>query len=288
MLVAPPSARLADKLRLYDAHWSGEDKVMATFSVAPETMRREGLLSTSTLLVARDDVFAGEAFQAYTAVRSPSGRAAALAERAKLGAKAAIGFRDLLAARTAIEDQPGVDLSGWTTRPNASQIRVFEMIHTVEQSPDPGNRVSLTGELDGHGRRIPLLTWRWSQEDRQRITRSRDLHAKAFAKAGLGQVIQGDWDSGQPRMVGGSHHHLGGTRMSTDPATGVVDVNSKVHGMANLFAAGSSVFPSGGSVHPTLTIVALSLRLAEHLRETLLQLPTPVDSTLPAGLNLLN
>jgi choline dehydrogenase-like flavoprotein len=288
MLVAPPNTGLADKLRLYDAWWAGDDKVMGKLSVAPEAMRREGLLSTSTLLVARDDVFAGPAFQAYTAVRSPSGRAAALAERAKLGAKAALGIRDLLAARAVIDGQPGPDLSGWASRANASAIRVFEIIHVSEQSPEPDNRIMLTGELDGHGRRIPILNWQWSQEDRRRVTRSRDLHAEAFAKAGLGEVIQGDWDSGQPRMVGGCHHHLGGTRMSSDPATGVVDVNSKVHGMTNLFAAGSSVFPSGGSVSPTLTVVALSVRLAEHLRDTLRQVPAPVDSTLPAGLNLLN
>jgi choline dehydrogenase-like flavoprotein len=69
-------------------------------------------------------------------------------------------------------------------------------------------------------------------------------------------------------MVGGNHHHMGGTRISTDPSRGVVDADLKVHGTRNLFVTGSSVFPSGGSVNPTLTIVALSLRLAAHLRAT--------------------
>jgi choline dehydrogenase-like flavoprotein len=55
--------------------------------------------------------------------------------------------------------------------------------------------------------------------------------------------------------------------MSDDPRTGVVDRDCRVHDMANLFIAGSSVFPTGGSANPTLTIVALALRMADHLRE---------------------
>jgi len=61
---------------------------------------------------------------------------------------------------------------------------------------------------------------------------------------------------------------MGGTRMSADPATGVVDADCRVHGYDNLYVAGSSVFPTGGWANPTLTIIALSLRLAEHLDST--------------------
>ena len=62
-------------------------------------------------------------------------------------------------------------------------------------------------------------------------------------------------------------HHMGTTRISDDPVQGVVDANCRVHGVSNLFVAGSSVFPTGGTAPPTLTIVALALRLADHLRE---------------------
>jgi choline dehydrogenase-like flavoprotein len=67
-------------------------------------------------------------------------------------------------------------------------------------------------------------------------------------------------------MYGGSHH-MGTTRMSDDPMQGVVDRNCKVHGIDNLFVAGSSVFPTGGFVNPTLTLTALAHRLGDHLRE---------------------
>ena len=61
------------------------------------------------------------------------------------------------------------------------------------------------------------------------------------------------------------NHHMGGTRMSADPSTGVVDADCKVHGMDNLFVAGSSVFATGGQCTPTTTITALALRLGDHL-----------------------
>jgi choline dehydrogenase-like flavoprotein len=61
-------------------------------------------------------------------------------------------------------------------------------------------------------------------------------------------------------------HHMGTTRMADDPAAGVVDADCRVHGVSNLFVAGSSVFTTGGIGAPTLTIVALALRLANHLR----------------------
>jgi len=58
---------------------------------------------------------------------------------------------------------------------------------------------------------------------------------------------------------------MGTTRAHFSPKHGVVDANLKVHGVANLYIAGSSVFPTGGASNPTFTLVALTLRLAQHL-----------------------
>jgi choline dehydrogenase-like flavoprotein len=68
--------------------------------------------------------------------------------------------------------------------------------------------------------------------------------------------------------VGG--HHIGATRMSFSPRSGVVDANCAVHGIPNLFVASASVFPTSSHANPTLTIVALSLRLAAHLKDRLM------------------
>ena len=69
-----------------------------------------------------------------------------------------------------------------------------------------------------------------------------------------------------PQPLSGGSHHMGTTRMNDDPLRGVVDRNCKVHSVDNLYVAGSSVFPTSGVSNPTLSIVALTLRLADHLK----------------------
>ncbi len=71
-----------------------------------------------------------------------------------------------------------------------------------------------------------------------------------------------------PGVLGGNHH-MGSTRMSRDPSTGVVDPDCRIHGLDNFFIAGSSVFPTSGFANPTYTIVALALRLSDHIRKRL-------------------
>ena len=80
------------------------------------------------------------------------------------------------------------------------------------------------------------------------------------------------WDS-----VVGSYHHMGTTRMSTNPSQGVVNENCQVHGISNLYVAGSSVFPTSGLSNPTLTLIALAIRLADHLKETMASEPTNLE-----------
>jgi choline dehydrogenase-like flavoprotein len=91
--------------------------------------------------------------------------------------------------------------------------------------------------------------------------------AREVGKSGIGRLkldvgIRPDWPGG--------NHHMGTTRMHPDPRYGVVDADCRVHGLSNLYVAGSSVFPTSGGVNPTLTIVALAERLADHLKAQLL------------------
>jgi choline dehydrogenase-like flavoprotein len=89
-----------------------------------------------------------------------------------------------------------------------------------------------------------------------------------LGRAGLGrlQIKIDDSDTTWPEDLVGASHHMGTTRMSENPKQGVVDKNCQVHGISNLFIAGSSVFPTAGSGTPTLMIVALALRLADHIK----------------------
>lgn len=105
------------------------------------------------------------------------------------------------------------------------------------------------------------LHWRWREPEQRGLERLRERIVTAFQAAGLGRVTL---DAGR-RPDPNAHHHAGTTRMHADPRQDVVDPESKVHGTENLFVAGASVFPSAGFANPTLTIVALALRLADRL-----------------------
>lgn len=136
-----------------------------------------------------------------------------------------------------------------------------------EQVPNEESRVTLSGSTDRYGLPLADLRWEVSEEDRRSARRSAELIGAAFEDAGLGR-FETVWSDDRAPQFEGGWHHIGTTRMSTDPEAGVVDANSRVHGLGNLFVAGSSVFPSGGFANPTLSVVALSLRLGRHLAGT--------------------
>ena len=144
---------------------------------------------------------------------------------------------------------------------------VYSIINITEQTPNPDSRVTLSDELDGLGQRRLHLDWRLKDIDLRSMARGQTLLGAELARYGMGRVMNDVnlWD-GWPNDYIGDWHHMGTTRMSVDPADGVVDLNCRVHGIDNLYVAGSSVFPTGGYSNPTLTIVALALRLADHFK----------------------
>ncbi len=131
----------------------------------------------------------------------------------------------------------------------------------LEQVPEETNRVVLSGRRDALGRPVASLDWRWSDEDEGRRLRTVEAVARELERAGAGRVERVPDGGLDPR----AHHHMGTTRMSSGPADGVVDGDLRVHGAENLYVVGPSVFPTGGCANPTLTAVALALRLADHL-----------------------
>ena len=120
---------------------------------------------------------------------------------------------------------------------------------------------------DALGMPVPRLEWQLTELDRHTIKVAANHLVEAFSAAGIARLqIPIDLDANEwPSNIGCSWHHCGTTRMHADPKRGVVDANCKVHGMQNFYIAGSSVFPTNGQGNPTLNIVTLSLRLADHL-----------------------
>ncbi|MEA3641979.1 MAG: GMC family oxidoreductase [Lamprobacter sp.] len=135
-----------------------------------------------------------------------------------------------------------------------------------EQTPNPNSRVTLSDETDALGLRRTRLDWRLTEQDRRSLLANIHALGRELGATGIGRMRPRLPDDGQwePRVSGGSHH-MGTTRMSDDPKQGVVDRDCRVHGIDNLYIAGSSIFPTCGSANPTLNILALSYRLADHL-----------------------
>ncbi len=148
----------------------------------------------------------------------------------------------------------------------------IELLGFFEQAPNPDSRVTLGDRIDALGQREVRLDWRLTELDRHTYEVAAMRFAAELARLGLGRVQLDPWlrPGGNPyEGMGGAAHHMGTTRMSDDPAAGVVDADCRVHGINNLYVAGSSVFPTGGWAFPTFTIVALALRLADRLQQRL-------------------
>ncbi len=141
----------------------------------------------------------------------------------------------------------------------------------AEQVPNPDSRVTLAAERDALGLPRARLDWRLTEFDKRSIRRTCQLIGEELARLGLARMRLDRWlveDDATWLDLTGRNHHLGTTRMHDDAKQGVVDRDGKLHGVANFYVAGSSVFPTSGYANPTLTVVALALRLADHLKRT--------------------
>lgn len=137
----------------------------------------------------------------------------------------------------------------------------------AEQMPDTTNRVTLIPEKDALGLNRIALNWEPSKANVEALRRLAQLFGAECAKSGIGRFeLEKNFD--QPYgNLSTAWHHMGTTRINESPTKGVVDRDLKVHGLSNLYIAGSSVFPTGGRSNPTLTLVALSVRLADQLKK---------------------
>lgn len=138
-----------------------------------------------------------------------------------------------------------------------------------EPTPNPDSRVTLSDQRDALGMRRLELDWRIRDRDLESVEKTVGHLVRWLGRAGLGRVQFSRPISPETteRFTGGMHH-MGTARMSSDPADGVVDRSCRVHGTENLYVASSAVFSASGYSNPTLSIVALALRLADHLKES--------------------
>ncbi len=224
----------------------------AGLRLSPEIQRQEGLLNSAVWLgetLAPDDP--------WEALRRFAGRNPDLPrDTVNLIKNAPLLFRglnDYFGARNGF--------------PRKLQELTLECI--CEQMPDPDSRVTLSEQRDHLGMRLPRVDWHSHPDESRTMWRTAEFVSDEFARLGLPTPRLAEWVRDRapiPSSFVDVAHPTGTTRMSTTPTKGVVDRNCEVHGVAGVYVAGSSVFPTAGHCNPTQMIVAMAIRLADHIK----------------------
>ena len=152
---------------------------------------------------------------------------------------------------------------------DAKKIEAYMMYMMIEQTPSWDNKISLSDQLDTNGVPKIKIDWALKQSDVDNIWQVLEILARDFGQRSLGRLktLKERSERIFTEHLGFASHHMGTTRMANKAENGVVDANLRVFGSENLFVTGSSPFVTGGHVPPTLTLVALTIRLAKHLTE---------------------
>ena len=151
---------------------------------------------------------------------------------------------------------------------DASNAKTYSLGCGMELLPDPERRLTLTGEKDALGLPRLKLSMRMAEADFTLYHDTLKELGRQLLSSGTGMLKINRRESWSENMDWGNHH-LGTTRMHDDPKQGVVDADARVHGVGNLYVAGSSVFPTYSASNPTLNLIALTLRLANHLKKVM-------------------
>jgi choline dehydrogenase-like flavoprotein len=150
------------------------------------------------------------------------------------------------------------------------QKPVIRAVIDLEQVPRPESRVYLSNDIDRLGMRKAVVDWKIGELERRTAKLFADFLDDELRANDLGRLKKEEWLTGsgtiQNDELNGNLHFIGATRMAANPESGVVDVNCRVFGIDNLYVAGTSVFPTGGHANPMITIVALAIRLSDHLK----------------------
>ena len=160
-----------------------------------------------------------------------------------------------------------------------NKARRYAFFYHAEQAPNPASTVSLTEARDALGMPRLKIDLRYSELDANSVVAGHHIIDRDLRAAGIGRLDYHFPEEERAARVRDQmtdgYHQIGTIRMAADPAHGVVDADCRVHGTANLFVAGSAVFPTSGQANPTLLITAFSARLASHVARLVRELPEP-------------
>jgi choline dehydrogenase-like flavoprotein len=243
-----------------------DGKFQLGIGLSPETQRRERMLNHYVTFEELTSGYAEASYQSVVQGMKVMLRRGHAGSRLDLLRRRAAEIPEMIYLLSPKELMPHAAYRAYVAMRDALPRRrgpkTFVAVYFCEQPPMPTSRVALADRTDRFG--LPLLKLHWDLDEAffASVLRMQELLAAAVERSGLGRLEPG---TGVPAFTDASHH-MGTTRMSASPQEGVVDTDCRVHGVRNLHVAGSSVFPSAGHANPTLTIVALALRLADAIR----------------------
>lgn len=278
-VLIPKKRNLFDIATAYDLRWRDDTLGMGRLDVQEDVQRKYQLLNTTLLLVPRPKGYNSVSIQALKTLFSFKNKPLKAGEVFTYIEKMIKGLNEIIALTLdkylLKQNKYSISLGGWSHLQNNSQrFESFEVCAVIEQAPNPKICLELSSEIDSLGmKKLKPIQWDWSELEIKTIKKVEELFTKEIADAGLGKFcssleINSEGQLKLPQSYGG-YHHMGTTRMHPDSEQGVVDENCKVHGISNLYIAGSSVFPTGSFANPTLTIMALAIRLADHLKHSI-------------------
>jgi choline dehydrogenase-like flavoprotein len=264
-----PSPGLLSDPESWDIHLADGLPIQRKFRFQPDVCRRERLPNSIYFL--RPAAWTAELEAARASLRSYRGveslrEIRMAARRARLPDQPIGRLTDLVLGLDAALASARRGRSNRSPRPSEKAMEPLTIEVMAEQVPDPDSRVTLHRERDRFGVPKAAVNWQLNTTDLHGAFRGQQLFAEYLVRQGLGRVHSLLTRGRLPYRLHNADHQMGTTRMDPDPRRGVVDVNGAVHDVHNLYVAGPSVFPTGGDANPTLTIVAMSLRLVQHLR----------------------
>lgn len=271
--IVPKHTQIFNSAKLYDLHWANNLLVMGKLSLSETMMHRHHLVNSGLILVPRPKAFNSpgvEALKNLKALPRMKFNEAVSCFGKTLRGAGDIGNYIFQKAFNSSAFAYSVSLGGWSSHKyNDRRFGMFEICASSEQVPNPNIRVTLSEERDRLGmRKTQPVSWKWNPIEIKSFVGLQKLLAEEVSQAGLGYFQPWiDFEAENIPTSTSQHHHLGTTRMHLDPKQGVVDQNCRVHGISNLFVAGSSVFPTGGYANPTLTIIALAIRLGDRVKQ---------------------
>ena len=262
-----------NKTKLYDISNRHDATIMSCVMLSPETIRQERLVNSGCQLFPKPLPRQTRATKAFRDLSS-------LLIYRKKATRIYASFLDVLKGSdyitaaifwNLVRRMIGFQGGEWSYLPiEKNRFSRIQLVHQIEQVPDPENRIVLDSTVDALGIPQPKLIWSMKNIDIQNAMKAHQILKTEFEKANIGVLeFELNEDGSFLFYKTAMAHHMGTTRMNENPRYGVVDSNCCLHDVYNLFVAGSSTFPTAGYANPTLTIIALSIRLADHIKARL-------------------